>query len=169
MGGLDGAFLSGASVESVHAAGSRFMRVIGRSVLVSGLMVLALLGSAEAARKEHTGPVVTYTGLKVLSDGSTQVRVELSKSAVVVLKDQGKHVRFLIEGAKVSRKNNTNPLEAAFFCVNLIKAKLDNTKQGVMVNFDLRAAAPVTFQLESVTEGALLEFTVPPGKSSGCG
>jgi hypothetical protein len=133
-----------------------------------GLLVLGLVGSASAARREHTGPVVTYTGLKVLGDGSVQFRVELSKNAVVVLKEQGKHPRFLIEDAKVARKNNMNPLEAEFFCVNLLKAKLNNSKEGVVVNLDLRDAAPVTFQVETASQGAVLEFTVPAGKSSGC-
>jgi hypothetical protein len=132
------------------------------------LLVAAWCGVVEpaaAAKKAHTGPVVTYTGLKVLGDGSVAFRVELSTSAVVVAKGQGKRVSFLIEDAKVARRNNMNPLEAAFFCVNLVKAQLSNTKRGVMVNLDLRDAAPVTFHLEAVAEGALLEFSVPPGKS----
>lgn len=120
------------------------------------------LPDSASARKSQEKPVVTYTGLSIRSDGSAQFRVELSKSAVVVAKEKGKHARFLIEGATVARRTNTFPLEAEYFCVNLVKAKLDKGKPGVFVNLDLRDTSTVTFKVESAPTGSVLEFTIPP-------
>jgi|GEM_PF-2697095 len=137
-----------------------------RSPLWLGALALTIstlgLPDSASAKKKQEKPVVTYTGLSVRSDGSVEFRVELSKSAVVVAKEKGKHAQFLIEGATVARRTNTFPLEAEFFCVNLVKAKLDKGKQGVFVNLELRDASAVTFKVEAAPSGSVLEFTIPP-------
>jgi hypothetical protein len=148
----------------------------GRARSVVGPFVVAVLGLAVGsfalpgfalAKKTSEKPVVTYTGLSVRKDGSAEFRVELSKSAVVVAKQKGKHARFLIEGATVARKTNTYPLEAAYFCVNVVKAKLDKSKEGVFVNLDLRDTSAVTFKVEAAPQGAVLEFAIP-ASTTGC-
>lgn len=138
-------------------------RLIARSLVVVGALLLAVTSAPSFAR----GPaVVTYSGLKFGSDGGASLRVELSSTAPVVLKEEGKRTRFLIDGATVERRNNLNPLDASFFCSNLLRAKLDKKKEGVFVTLELRNAVPVAHRLAAVGDSAIIEFSVPGPQGS---
>lgn len=144
-----------------------------RSIVIRSLaLASALLLFVSSAPSEAKGTaVVTYSGLKFGSDGGASLRVELSSAANVVPKEKGKRTRFLIDGATVERRNNLNPLDASFFCSNLLWAKLDRKKEGVFVTIELRNAVPVTARTTSVGGGAIVEFSVPgptTGSASGC-
>src|SRR5690606_23160605 len=140
---------------------------VARALWLAGILTVALPSASSLAKD---APVVTYSGLKFGSNGAASLRVELSSSAPVVLKQEGKVTQFLIDGATVKRRNNLNPLDASFFCSTLLRAKLDRKKEGVYVSLELREAAPVSHRLTPVGSGALIEFSVPPreGSSAGC-
>lgn len=129
---------------------------------LASALTLALAGAPSWAKG---GPCVMYSGLKFGSDGGASLRIELSASARVLAKEQGKTTRFLIDGATVERKNNLNPLDASFFCSNLLRAKLDRRKEGVFVTLELRDALPVEHKVVPFGEGAVVEFRVPGPRS----
>jgi hypothetical protein len=107
------------------------------------------------AKKSKTdGAVVTYTGLRVHDDGSATLRVELSKKVAVQKKTQGTEVRFFLPGARITVKNNKNPLLAQHFSTNVMSAEIQPSKEGVTVVLKLRQAVALEPQLIDQAGGA---------------
>ncbi len=152
---------------------SSFLRTPFRSASRVGL-VLAVLGlphvaegaeslvqrveerdAAPLAKKtKEDGAVVTYTGLRVHDDGSATLRVELSKKVPVQKSVTGTEVRFFLEGARITIKNNKNPLLAQHFSTNVVSAEVVPSKAGVTIVLRLRQPAALEAQVVDQAGGA---------------
>jgi hypothetical protein len=125
---------------------------------------------AEPLAKKGTsdGAVVTYTGLRVHDDGSATLRVELSKKVAVQKSTQGSEVRFFLPGARITVRNNKNPLLAQHFSTNVVSAEIQPSKTGVTVVLKLRQAVALDAQLIDQAGGAsTVRVDIPaPSKSS---
>jgi hypothetical protein len=107
-----------------------------------------------AKKGKDDGAVVTYTGLRVHDDGSATLRVELSKKVAVQKSSQGTEVRFFLPGARITVKNNKNPLLAQHFSTNVVSAEIQPSKEGVTVVLKLRQAVALQPQLIDQAGGA---------------
>jgi hypothetical protein len=124
-------------------------RVMTDQELDQGQVVEPLAKTAQA-----DGAVVTYTGLRVHDDGSATLRVELSKKVAVQKSAQGTEVRFFLPGARITVKNNKNPLLAQHFATNVVSAEIQPSKAGVTVVVRLRQAVALEPQLIDQAGGA---------------
>ncbi len=127
-------------------------------------------GQAEplAKKGKDDGAVVTYTGLRVHEDGSATLRVELSKKVAVQKSSRGTEVRFFLPGARITVKNNKNPLLAQHFSTNVVSAEIQPSKEGVTVVLKLRQAVALEPQLIDQAGGAsTVRVDIPaPGKAA---
>ncbi len=120
-----------------------------------------------AKKAKDDGAVVTYTGLRVHDDGSATLRVELSKKVAVKKSTRGTEVRLFLPGARITVKNNKNPLLAQHFSTNVVSAEIQPSKEGVTVVLKLRQAVAVEPQLIDQAGGAsTVRVDIPaPGKA----
>lgn len=129
----------------------------------TGAAVFAAVGLAVpgvfAAEKKA---LVTYSGLKVYEDGSSTLRVNLTKKVPVEFDQKGTRIVFLIKGAKIELKNNKNALRAEYFSSNVIRAKLDDSSEGARLEITLRSPTAPTHQMIQHSGGAILRIDVPP-------
>ncbi len=109
---------------------------------------------AKRSKAKADGPVVTYTGLRVHEDGSATLRVELSKKVAVEKSGKGTEVRFFLPGARVTIKNNKNPLLAQHFASSIVSAEIVPSKEGVTVVVKLRKPVDLAPQLVEQAGGA---------------
>ncbi len=109
---------------------------------------------AKKSKDKVDGPVVTYTGLRVHDDGSATLRVELSKKVAVQKSGSGTEVRFFLPGARITIKNNRNPLLAQHFSSNVVSAEIVPSKEGVTVVVKLRQPLELSPQVVDQAGGA---------------
>lgn len=107
-------------------------------------------------------PVVTFSGLRVYEDGSSTVFVTLTAETPVEFSQAGKTLSFVLTGAKVRLQNNQNPLLAKYFHSNVVKVRLGNTRDGVLLTIDLRTEVATHHALTKQGSGAVLRIDVPP-------
>jgi hypothetical protein len=90
----------------------------------------------------------------VHEDGSATLRVELSKKVSVEKSGKGTEVRFFLPGARVTIKNNRNPLLAQHFASSIVSAEIVPSKEGVTVVVKLRKPVELAPQLVEQAGGA---------------
>lgn len=106
-------------------------------------------------------PVATFVGFRKLSDTRVLVFVELTGAAVVEMVQKGREVSALLPGARVTLRNNRNPLLATHFHSIVESAKLaPDGKKGVKLVIRLRGDADTTARIVKHEMGATLEVEV---------
>jgi hypothetical protein len=117
------------------------------------------LATAEALADER--PVVTFSGLTVHQDGSSTLRVDLTKNTTVEFSQEGKNLLFVLDKARVALRTNTYPLRAEYFGSNVLRTKLNNDKTGVRLEIELRKPVTPTHRMISHAGGAVLRVDIP--------
>jgi hypothetical protein len=113
------------------------------------------LDAAPLAKKaKEDGAVVMHSEARVGDDGSATLRVELSKKVPVQKSVAGTEVRFFLEGARITIKNNKNPLLAQHFSTNVVSAEVVPSKTGVTVVLRLRQPVALEAQVVDQAGGA---------------
>jgi hypothetical protein len=108
--------------------------------------------------------VATFPGFRALPDGRTQVFVELSRSVAVKEKRDGATLTYILRGARIVVRNNTNPLITTHFSTPVDRARLVRAGEDLDFVVDLRADAGPTYEIVATEEGAArLEVTFPAG------
>jgi hypothetical protein len=124
-----------------------------------------------ALLRSHTeAPVATYPGFRILPDGRTQVFVDLSRSATVKERRDGSTLTYVLRGARILARNNTNPLITTHFSTPVDRARLVRAGDDIDFVVDLRTDAGASYEVVASEQGgARLEVTFaagqyPPGK-----
>lgn len=115
---------------------------------------------------KEEAPVVTFAGFRVHEDGSSTLRVDLTKRADVTLTREGKTLVYWIEGAKIRYRNNENPLDTKHFESNVVSAKLDRARKGVKFTVRLRTDTSAQHRIIEHSTGVSLQVDVPVALSS---
>ncbi|MBX3127131.1 MAG: hypothetical protein KF718_10460 [Polyangiaceae bacterium] len=82
--------------------------------------------------------IATFPGFMMLPDGSSQVWVYLSKKVTVSVSQAPGRVTYLLAGADVAVRNNTNALVTEYFDTPLSRARLVRDKAGAQLVLELR-------------------------------
>ncbi len=112
--------------------------------------------------KKDQGPVVTYTGFRVHDDGSASLRVEVTESVPVTKKQEGTVVTYTLKGARITIRNNRNPLLAKHFASNVLSATLVPEKDAVSLVVKLRKEAALTHRMVEQAGGAATLYVDVP-------
>ena len=122
-------------------------------------------GGAGTLAKDEGRPVATFSGFKVNEDGSSSIRVDMTKSAQVTKAQKGTTVRYVLAGAKIRWSNNKNPLRTEHFSSNVLAAKLDSEKEGVALTITLRTPTETQHRVVTHAAGVSLYIDVPAPSS----
>jgi hypothetical protein len=132
-------------------------------MLVGGLAVgMAVLWSAPTFAGDDEQVLVTFSGLRIYDDGSSTLFVNLTDQAPISMEKSGKRLDFMIKGARVHLRNNKNPLQAQYFKTMVVRAKLDDVRQGVRLRVDLRSDVEPAHRLVREGQRAVLHVDFPP-------
>ena len=132
-----------------------------RALLALGTAAGSLAILPGSAIAESSKVLVTYSGLRVYDDGSSTLRVDLTKTAPVELGEKGTRLVYLIKGAKIELSNNKNPLRAEYFSSNVVSSKLDDSKEGARLEIQLRNAVTPVSQMIRHSGGVILRIDIP--------
>lgn len=132
-----------------------------RALLALGIAAGSLALAPDAATAKSSDALVTYSGLRVYDDGSSTLRVDLTKAAPFELGEKGTRLVYLIKGAKIELRNNKNPLRAEYFSSNVVSSKLDDSKEGAVLEIQLRNAVTPVSQMIRHSGGVFLRIDIP--------
>lgn len=118
------------------------------------------VGALGAKGKTARKTLVTFIGYRRLTADTDQVYVELTDSAEVETTRSGRTLEFTIHNAKVTRKNNKNPLIASQFDSIVESARLVQAGKSVRLVIRLRAAAEPQHRVVPRSGGATLEVNL---------
>jgi hypothetical protein len=123
------------------------------------------LRPAALMRAQAAAPIATYPGFRILPDGRTQVFVDLSRSATVQERRVGPTLTYVLRGARIMARNNTNPLITTHFSTPVDRARLVRAGDDLDFVVDLRTDAGAIYEVVASEEGgARLEVTFPSGQ-----
>ena len=142
------------------------MPTLDRNTTRRALLALGAAGGTLSilpgtVRAANSKAQVTFSGLRVYEDGSSTLRVDLTKAAPVQLDQKGTCLVYLIKGAQIELRNNKNPLRAEFFSSNVISSKLDDTKEGARLEVQLRSSITPVSQMIRHAGGVILRIDIP--------
>jgi hypothetical protein len=120
----------------------------------------ARVATVGAKGKAAHKTLVTFIGYRRLAADTDQVYVELTESAEVETTRTGRTLEFTIHDAKVTRKNNKNPLIASQFDSIVESARLVQAGKSVRLVIRLRAAAEPQHRVVPRSGGATLEVNL---------
>jgi hypothetical protein len=115
------------------------------------------------ARKNS--PDALLPGFEIEADGSTRFFVQLTQAVPFETKKARGSLTYVLKGAHVGRRNNTNPLVTAHFNTPVTSARLVPHGNDVWFVLDLRADASPAATMDTPAEGgaATLRIDFPKG------
>lgn len=132
--------------------------------LASGLV----FGQAHAAaprmatREAAAGAV---PGFETLADGSSRLFIELTKPVTYETKAAKGTVTYVLKGARVSRRNNTNALVTVHFNTPVTRAQLVPHGHDLWFVIELRAPVEPSVSMDAGKEGAaVMHIELPKGQ-----
>lgn len=116
------------------------------------------------AIKKHSGPVVNLPGFEQTSDGGSRVFVSLTSTVPVEEHKAQGAVTYILKGAGVRVRNNTNALVTVHFNTPVSKARLVPHGHDAHLIIDMRAASTPTWKMtEGQDKSAVLQVDFPKG------
>jgi hypothetical protein len=110
---------------------------------------------------EHDSAV---PGFETLGDGSTRLFVELARPVTFVARPGHGSITYVLQGAHISRWNNTNPLVTVHFNTPVTEARLVPHGKDLWFVIGLRANVQPSVSMESAKEGgAVLHIAFAKG------
>ncbi len=107
---------------------------------------------------------VSMWGFEPLADGSTRLFVELSKSVTYETKAAQGSVTYVLKGAHVLRRNNTNPLVTVDFNTPVTTARLVPHGRDLWFVLELRASVQPEVSVDPGKDGgAVMKVVLPKG------
>jgi hypothetical protein len=95
-------------------------------------------------------------GFEMLGDGSTRLFVQLAKPVTYVAKPGRGSITYVLQGAHVSRWNNTNPLVTVHFNTPVTEARLVPHGRDLWFVIDLRAQVQPTASMDATKAGGAI-------------
>lgn len=117
---------------------------------------------------DPAAPIATFPGFRMLPDGRSLVFVSVSKVVGVEVRRSGNRVAYVLSGADVAVRNNTNALVTTWFDTPLSRARLQPAKGGAQLVLELREAADPTYRVNKLANGWMtLEVVLPAPAAPG--
>lgn len=115
--------------------------------------------------KPHAkGPVATYPGFQTLEDGGTRVFVQLTEPVQVEERKAKGSLTYVLKGAHVAKRNNTNALVTVHFDTPVSRARLVPAGNDLHFVVELRAAATPAWSVkEGPEKSSMLVVDFPKG------
>ena len=121
-------------------------------------------GHVAASRGQATGTSLARPGFETLGDGSTRLFVELSKPVEYDTKVGKGTVTYVLKGARVGRRNSSNPLVTVHFNTPVTSARLVPHGRDLWFVVQLRAKVQPTVTMEPGKDGsAVMRIEMPKG------
>ena len=114
-------------------------------------------------------PIATYPGFRMLADGSSQVWVLVTRKVSVTAATSSGVPTFVLVGAYVSTRNNTNALVTTWFETPLARARLHNDAAGAQLVLELREQVPVKHRVVEGKDGSMTVYVDLPKPSKSYG
>jgi hypothetical protein len=131
-----------------------------------GLSRRGPLRPAALVRPRADTSIATFPGFRLLSDGRTQLFVELSRPTSVKERRAAATLTYVLRAARVVAKNNTNALITTHFATPVDRARLVPVGEDLALVVDLRADVTASYEVVATENGeARLEVTFPPARS----
>jgi hypothetical protein len=116
---------------------------------------------------DPNAPTAMFPGFRMLPDGRSMVWVNVSRKVPVEVRRAAGRVTYLLGGAQVSIRNNTNALVTTYFDTPLSRARLVPGKQGTQLVLELREKVEPGYKVLKGPGGTmLLQVTLPPPSKS---
>jgi hypothetical protein len=132
--------------------------------LASGLV----FGQAHAAAPRTAASEVSagaVPGFETLADGSSRLFIELTKPVAYETKAAKGTVTYVLKGARVSRRNNTNALVTVHFNTPVTSARLIPHGHDLWFVVELRAPVQPSVSMDAGKEGgAVMHIELPKGQ-----
>jgi hypothetical protein len=128
------------------------------------------LAQGHAAKAAHSASAdaragVAMSGFETLADGSTRLFVELSKPVAYDTKAARGTITYVLKGARVVRRNNTNPLVTVHFNTPVTSARLVPHGHDLWFVLELRANVQPTVSMDTGKDGtAVMHIELPKGE-----
>lgn len=103
---------------------------------------------------DPNAPIATFPGFRMLGDGSSQIWVHVSKKVAVT----AAATSFVLVGAQVAVRNNTNALVTEYFDTPLARAKLKRDAAGAQLVLELREAASAKHRVVDGPGGSMVLY-----------
>jgi hypothetical protein len=121
-------------------------------------------------RRHAAGPEATLPGFESLADGSTRLFVQLTKTVPIEERKAKGSVTYVLKGAHVAIRNNTNALVTTHFNTPVSRARLVPHGADLFFVVELRAnVAPVWKMVATKDNTAMLTIELPRGDYLGGG
>lgn len=116
---------------------------------------------------DPNAPIAMFPGFRMLPGGKSMVWVTISRKVPVEVHRAAGRVTYMLSGAEVSIRNNTNALVTTYFDTPLSRARLVPTKQGTELLLELREKVEPSYKVRTGPGGTMvLSVTLPkPSKS----
>jgi hypothetical protein len=119
-------------------------------------------GPRAAASQTVAGAV---PGFEILADGSSRLFVELTKPVTYETKTAKGTVTYVLKGARVSRRNNTNALVTVHFNTPVTSARLVPHGHDLWFVVALRAPVQPSVSMDAGKDGgAVMHIELPKGQ-----
>src|ERR1700733_12446501 len=125
----------------------------------------APLPRARVARAPSGGPAgAVMPGFETLADGSSRLFVQLSRPVAYDTKAARGSITYVLKGARVLRRNNTNPLVTIHFNTPVTTARLVPHGHDLWFVVELRASVQPTVSMNAGKDGsAVMQIEMPKG------
>jgi hypothetical protein len=109
-------------------------------------------------------PIATLPGFEALPDGGSRVFVQVTKTVAVEERRGANAITYVLKGAHVMKRNNTNPLVTLHMNTPVASARLVPAGSDLEFVVALRAAGTPTWRVTQSNDGASrLEIDFPKG------
>jgi hypothetical protein len=120
---------------------------------------------AAAPRTAPTQAASAEPGFETLADGSSRLFVDLTKPVAYETKTAKGSVTYVLKGARVRRRNNTNALVTVHFNTPVTSARLVPHGHDLWFVVELRAAVQPTVTMDTGKDGAaVMHIELPKGQ-----
>lgn len=117
-----------------------------------------------AVHPHPSGPIATMPGFEMQADGSSRLFVSLTQTVPVEEHSARGVLTYVLKGAHVALRNNTNPLVTVHFNTPVVRARLVPVGNDLHFIIELRAAVTPTWKITPGKDGtSLLIVDFPKG------
>lgn len=125
--------------------------------------------AAHRTRRHHkrikidpNAPIAMYPGFRMLADGSSQVWVYVSRKVNITAGGSAAQPTFVLNGAQIAIRNNTNALITEYFDTPLARAQLKRDAAGAQLVLTLREPASVKHRIVDGPGGTTILYVDLP-------
>jgi hypothetical protein len=146
----------------LSAPAAAFAALVGLAPGLVAAQPRAASGPRAATARTAAGAV---PGFETLADGSSRLFVELTRPVAYETRTARGTVTYVLKGARVIRRNNTNALITVDFNTPVTSARLVPHGHDLWFVVELRAAVQPTVSMDAGKEGAaVMHIEMPKGQ-----